>query len=186
MSGSMTKVACIQPITSYQTAGIRKRCSIPQIATPLASVGQTFVTRTAGYLVEIVLHLKTFYTGTSSFSVASIALWVYKAVTYLYFCYVCEQAEHPPHHYMACQDDKSLSKPARNRLGASGAPASPRSRSRCPFPIRDDSTSDIGRLLASSSSQRSRNLSLETGRLVLTTAMQRPPTATDSTHAGLG
>jgi hypothetical protein len=113
----MIKVACIQPITSYQTAGIRKRCSIPQIATPLASVGQTFVTRTAGYLVEIVLHLKIFYTGTSSFSVASIALWVYKAVTCLYFCYVCEQAEHPPHHYVACQDDKSLSKPARNRLG---------------------------------------------------------------------
>jgi hypothetical protein len=149
-------------------------------------MGQTFVTRTAGYLVEIVLHLKIFYTGTSSFSVASIASCVYKAVTRLYFCYVCEQAEHPPHHYVACQDDESLSKPARNRLGASGSSASPRSRSSCPFPIRDDSTSDIGRLLASSFSQRSRNLSLETGRLVLTTATQRPPTATDSMHAGLG
>jgi hypothetical protein len=182
----MTEGACIQPITSYQTAGIRKRCSVPQIATPLVSVGQTFVTRTAGYLVEIVLHLKIFYTGTSSFSVASIASWVYKGVTCLYFCYICEQVEHPPHHHMACQDDKSLSKRARNRLGASGAPASPRSRSPCSFPIRDDATSDIGRLLASSSSQRSRNLALETGRLVLTTATQRPPTATDSMHAGLG
>ena len=182
----MTRVACIQPIESYQTARIRKRCSVPQIATPLASVGPTSVIRTAGYLVEIVLHLKTFYTGTSSFSVASITSWVYKAITCLYFCYICEQAEHPPHHYVACQDDKSLSKPARNRPGASGAPASPRSRSRCPFPFRDDSTSDICRLLASSSSQRSRNLSLETGRLVLTITTQRPPTATYSTHAGLG
>jgi hypothetical protein len=46
------------------------------------------------------------------------------------------------------------------------------------LPIIDVTASDIGRLLASSFSQRSRKLSLKTARLTLTTATQRPPTAT--------
>jgi hypothetical protein len=54
------------------------------------------------------------------------------------------------------------------------------------LPMIDVTASDLGRLLASSFSQRSRELSLETARLALATATQRPPTATDSMHRGLG
>jgi hypothetical protein len=66
------------------------------------------------------------------------------------------------------------------------ATARPRSRLRTYLPIIDVTASDNGRLLASSFSQRSRKLSLKTARLTLTTATQRPPTATGGMHTGSG
>ena len=66
------------------------------------------------------------------------------------------------------------------------ATARPRFRSSTFLPIIDVTASDIGRLLASSFSQRSRKLCLKTARLTLTTATQRPPTATGGMHTGSG
>ena len=64
------------------------------------------------------------------------------------------------------------------------ATARPRFRLDTYLPIIDVTASDIGRLLASSCSQRSQKLSLKTARLALTTATQRPPTAIDGKHTG--
>jgi len=66
------------------------------------------------------------------------------------------------------------------------AMARPRLRLGLSLPIIDVTASDIGRLLASSFSQRSRKLSLETSCLALTITTQRPLTATDGMHMGSG
>jgi hypothetical protein len=86
---------------------------------------------------------------------------------------------------VACQRRSSLSKGLRSGCTPHYATARPRFRLGTSLPIIDVVASDTGRLLASSFSQRSRKLSLETARLTLTTATQRPPTAIDSTHTSL-
>jgi hypothetical protein len=95
-----------------------------------------------------------------------------------------ESQSAPP--YCGWPDRFSLSKGLRSGGAPHYATARPRFRRGGFHPIIDVAASDIGRLLARSFSQRSRKLSHETARLALTTATQRPPTATDSMHAGLG
>jgi hypothetical protein len=89
-------------------------------------------------------------------------------------------------HTVACQHRFSLSKGLRSGCAPRCAKARPCSRFCTSLPITDVTASDIGRLLASSFSQRTPKLSPETTRLALTTVTQRPPTATDSMHRGLG
>jgi hypothetical protein len=112
--------------------------------------------------------------GTSSVR----ATWPWKAV---------EALSHDLlRHTVACQHRFSLSKGLRSGCAPHHATARPCFRVGRFLPIIDVTVSDIGRLLASSFSQRSRKLSLETARLAPTTATQRPPAATDSMHTGLG
>jgi hypothetical protein len=87
---------------------------------------------------------------------------------------------------VACHDRFSLSKGLRSGSTPHCAAARSHFRTSMLLPIIDPIASDIGRILASSFSQWSRKLSHPTALLALTTVTQRPPTATDSIHTGLG
>jgi hypothetical protein len=77
-----------------------------------------------------------------------------------------------------------VSKGLRRGWTSKCATARPRVRLETFLPIIDVTASDIGRLLASSFRRRNRKLSLKTARLTLTTATQRPLTASGGMHTG--
>jgi hypothetical protein len=89
-------------------------------------------------------------------------------------------------HTVACRHRFSASKGLRSGFPPHYASARLPFRSGSSLPIIEVTASDIGLLLPSNSSQRSRKLSHETARLALTTATHRLPTATDSMHMGPG
>jgi hypothetical protein len=79
-----------------------------------------------------------------------------------------------------------VSKALRNGCKPHRATARPHFRLSTSSPIIDATASDIGRLLASIFSWRSQKLFLEKALKALTTATQRPPTATDRMHTDSG